>query len=66
MRSPERIDKFCNELASIWKENACDWRFGQFIINIFGTFSTDPWFYEEDQMIECIKKFFEKEDEEDA
>ncbi len=27
MRDPNRIDKFCNELAAIWKSNAPDWRF---------------------------------------
>ena len=26
MRSPERIDKFCNELAELWKK-VPDWRF---------------------------------------
>lgn len=63
MRNPDRIDKFCQELAEIWKTNCPDWRFGQFIINVFGSFSIDPFFPEEDKMIELIKKFFKKEDE---
>ena len=33
MRDPNRIDKFCNELAAIWKSNAPDWRFGQLMSN---------------------------------
>lgn len=61
MRNPERIDEFCKELAEIWKTNCPDWRFSQFIINVFGSFATDPWFWEEDQMIEEIRKFFDAE-----
>lgn len=63
MRNPDRIDKFCQELAEIWKTNCPDWRFGQFIINVFGSFNIDPFFPEEDKMIELIEKFFKKEDE---
>ena len=63
MRNPNRIDKFCQELAEIWKTNCPDWRFGQFIINVFSSFSIDPFFPEEDKMIELIKEFFKKEDE---
>ena len=60
MRDINRIDKFCNELAEIWKENCPDWRFGQFMINVFGSFETDPWFFEEDKMIQRFRDFFEK------
>lgn len=62
MRSKERIDKFCNKLAELWKENAQDWRFGQLIINVFGQMTRDPWFYEEDEMIKVFEDYFKKED----
>lgn len=62
MRSKERIDIFCNKLAKLWKENAQDWRFGQLIINVFGTLSRDPWFYEEDEMMEIFEQYFKHED----
>lgn len=58
MRDISRIDKFCKELADIWKTNCPDWRFGQFIVNVFGTFDKDPFFPEEDEMIEMIKRCF--------
>lgn len=61
MRDPNRIDDFCKELAKVWKENCPDWRFSQFIINIFGAFEADPWYWEEDRVLKEIKKFFEKE-----
>lgn len=63
MRSPERIDKFCAELAKIWKENACDWRFGQLIINVFSELPIDPFFPEEDKMIKYFKEYFGVGDE---
>lgn len=58
MRDVKRIDKFCNELATIWSTKCPDWRFSQFIINVFGSFDNDPWFLEEDEMIKKIKDYF--------
>ena len=60
MRDIERIDEFCNQLANIWKTNCPDWRFGQLIINVFSSFDVDPFFPEEDQMIQRFEKFFKK------
>ena len=60
MRDPNRIDKFCNELAEIWKTNCPDWRFGQFMINVLSSCDGDPWFYEEDEMIEKFREYFNR------
>ena len=46
MRKVERIDKFCNELAKIWKENCPDWRFGQLMVNVLNSMPKDPFFPE--------------------
>ena len=59
MRDPKRIKKFCDELADIWETYCPDWRFGQFIVNVFGTFDKDPLFPEESEMIEMIRSVFE-------
>lgn len=59
MRDIDRIDIFCDELAKIWKKKCPDWRFGQLMINVLNSFDRDPWFYEEDEMLEKIKAFFE-------
>lgn len=68
MRSRERIEPFLKEIGRIWGEHALDWRFGQFIINVLGACERDPWFYEEDEMLEHFKKYFgeieEKKEEE--
>ena len=64
MRDINRIDKFCGELAEIWKTNCPDWRFGQLIINVLNSFDRDPWFFEEDEMIEKFKEFFKGEENE--
>ena len=62
MRDIDRIDKFCNELAEIWKNNCPDWRFGQFMVNVLNSLPIDPFFPEEDKMLEYFKNFFSKEE----
>lgn len=61
MRNPERIDDFCERLAKAWKENIPDWRFGQFMVNMFGEWYSDthrdPFFPEDKEMIEYIEKY---------
>ena len=61
MRDKKRIYKFCNELAAIWETKAPDWRFGQMMMNVLGKMQSggrDPFFPEEDEMIEFLRKFF--------
>lgn len=62
MRDKKRIKKFCDELATIWENECPDFRFGQMICNIFGDMvaseKCDPFFPEEDEMINYIKKYF--------
>jgi len=63
MRDPNRIHKFCDELAALWEKNAPDWRFGQLICNVFGDHQAaghDVWFPEEDQMIEIFRDYFKE------
>lgn len=55
MRDINRIDKFCAELAELWKE-VPDWRFGQFICNTFGNLGGDPFFIEDDKMMEKLTR----------
>lgn len=64
MRKIERIDEFCTELAKIWKEKCPDWRFGQLLINVINSQGEDPFFWEEDKMLEVFKKYFNIEAEE--
>lgn len=57
MRNPDRIYKFCNELANIWATKCPDWRFGQLMMNVLGEMQAggrDPFFPEEEEMM----KFF--------
>ncbi len=61
MRPKERIEPFMVELGAIWKENVPDWRFGQFIENIFIILrirGIDPFLLEDDEFLEEIKKLF--------
>lgn len=58
MRNPNRIRPFLEEVERLWNK-VPDWRFGQLICNI--PYSRDPFFLEEDEFLEEMKKLF-KED----
>lgn len=55
MRDPNRIDKFCAELAELWHK-VPDWRFAQLIVNVYGHSDRDPFFLEEDESMELFKE----------
>ena len=60
MRDPNRIYKFCNELAAVWATNAPDLRFEQFIAVVHGAIAADgkdPFYLEEDEIMKYINKF---------
>lgn len=57
MRKVDRIDDFCDRLKLYWKL-VPDWRFGQLICNVFGSFKVDPFFPEEDTMLEFFDQYF--------
>lgn len=60
MRDPERIDKFCNEIADIWKNEIPDWRFGQIMSNFecwLKGKGIDIFFPEEKEMLKLFKEF---------
>lgn len=59
MRDPKRIKKFCDRLAKVW-ENVPDWRFGQLICNALGEMGKDPFFPEDDEMIEYLERYTKK------
>ena len=65
MRDPNRIDKFCNELAELWRK-VPDWRFGQLMMNLFAAYkikySAVGWFNaEDDELINFFKEYFNKD-----
>lgn len=57
MRDPKRIRKFCERLANAWESAVPDWRFGQLMCNVLGEMKKDPFFPEDDEMIEFIEKY---------
>lgn len=60
IRDEKRIEKFMSELEKYWKL-VPDWRFGQLMSNVLGTCERDPFFYEEDEMLDVFEKFFKKD-----
>lgn len=66
MRDPKRIDKFCDEFGSIWKDNVPDWRFGQLISNFeywLKGKEIDMFFPEEKEMLRLFKEFLGVDEE---
>ncbi len=64
MRDVKRIKKFCDELAQLWEDNVPDWRFGQLMTNVLGQMAIDGidiYFPEEPEMMDYLRKYFEKE-----
>ena len=61
MRDPNRINKFCNELAQLWR-TVPDWRFGQLMCNLLGEYTkatkNDPFFTEDEELMAFFKKYF--------
>lgn len=56
MRDPKRIPEFCNKLAEIWSKYP-DFRFGQFMTNVFSAAPGGIWYYEDDEMIKFIEDY---------
>lgn len=65
MRKIERIEPFMKKLTKIWIEECPDWRFGQLMFNVLNSFEIDPFFIEEDEMLERFKKYFKHGDKND-
>ena len=58
MRDPDRITDFMQRLRDIWQQECPDWRFGQFICNVFSQLDFDPFMLEDNQMLYEIERYF--------
>lgn len=56
MRDPNRIPVFCSRLAQAWAM-VPDWRFGQLMVNALGEMKKDPFFPEDDEMIQYLENY---------
>ena len=59
MRDVNRLYGFYDELRRIHMTYVPDWRFGQFMYNIFGT--QDIFYLEEDDVVKRVKQYFGEE-----
>lgn len=57
MRDINRIDPFLKKLGEYWKK-VPDWRFGQLIDNFLTWFNNDPFYIEDDKMLEKLEEYF--------
>lgn len=55
MRDPNRIDAFLSRLGDVWRQ-VPDWRFGQLMCNTLGYAGPDPFYTEDDTLIDVIEK----------
>ena len=58
-RNPNRLYNFYGELTRIHMTYVPDWRFGQMMVNIFGT--QDIFYLEEDDVLKRVKQYFGEE-----
>lgn len=69
MRDIKRIRKFCNQLADLWEAHCPDMRFGQLVHNVVNSgelAKTDPFYIEDEEMLQHFKNYFSKQMEEQA
>lgn len=61
MRDPNRLYEFYQQLCEIHRKSFPDQRFGQFMMNALGwinsTKKVDPFFPEEDKILELFKEY---------
>lgn len=66
MRDPNRIDKFCAELAQFWHK-VPDWRFGQLMTNIMSQYISDygrdAFYVEDEEFFKWIGTLFDEKKE---
>ncbi len=65
MRNPDRIEHFLDEIGKVWREKFPDWRFGQLMYNFFSVLG-DPFYYEEDEFLEALKAYSNRENPKEA
>lgn len=56
MRDVNRIKPMMDKLAEIWQKQCPDWRFCQFISNVLSNCDFDPFYLEDDEFMELVKK----------
>ena len=60
MRDPNRIDKFCDDLKTVWHQLP-DWRFGQLMLNVLSQYMSDTgrdvFYLEEPEMMDYFRKY---------
>ena len=57
IRDKKRIKPFLARLEKVWKA-VPDWRFGQLMCNVLNSMDKDPFFPEDDEMIEYFENYF--------
>lgn len=57
MRDTNRIFPMMNKMAELWLATCPDWRFAQLMLNFFSWFGLDPFYLEDDQLLEQFEKF---------
>lgn len=60
MRDSNRIYPIMCHIAEKWQEKCPDWRFGQIMSNFFSAYG-DPFYWEDNKLIEYFDKFIENE-----
>lgn len=60
MRDKNRIKPFLERLEKVWNK-VPDWRYGQLMFNVLNSMEKDPFYIEDNKMIEYFEEFFKEE-----
>lgn len=64
MRNPDRIQKYCNQLADIWR-TVPDWRLSQLFINALRIYERqhghDAFYVEDEEFMKFMQDYFMSE-----
>ena len=58
MRDPKRLKAVLSKILTVWKKYP-DYRLCQLIVNAT---STDPYYYEDDELIEALERYYREVD----
>lgn len=60
IRTLSRIPKMLLEISALWQTHCPDLRLGQLIYNFYLWLDADPFYIEDEDMMELIRKYFKE------
>lgn len=59
MRNNTRIHSITNRVGDLWFTKVPDWRFGQLMSNFFSSIQPDPFYIEDEDLVQRLEQYLE-------